>query len=95
MTEGPPSPNAIHLSVVGPNPLRRATSLALTLDHSADVRVGVYDGLGREVTVLLSGERAAGRHEFSFDASTLPAGVYFVRAEAGGAAVTRPLTVLR
>ncbi|HYE94762.1 MAG TPA: T9SS type A sorting domain-containing protein, partial [Rubricoccaceae bacterium] len=65
------------------------------LAHPISVRVAVYDGLGREVGLLVSGVRPAGRHEVAFDGSVLPPGVYFVRAEAGGHVVTRPLTVLR
>ncbi|HYE95631.1 MAG TPA: T9SS type A sorting domain-containing protein [Rubricoccaceae bacterium] len=90
-----PLPGETHALVVAPNPTRGATTLSLSIPYASAVRVGVYDGLGREVAALLSGERAAGRHEVAFDASALSPGVYFVRAEAGGAALTRALTVLR
>ncbi|HYE96431.1 MAG TPA: T9SS type A sorting domain-containing protein, partial [Rubricoccaceae bacterium] len=80
---------------LAPNPLRASATLALTLARPGSVRLAVYDGLGREVAVLLSGTWAAGRHEVVFNAATLPPGVYFLRAEAGGSAVTRVLTVLR
>jgi hypothetical protein len=45
----------------------------------------VYDVLGREVTVLVDAERAAGRYEAALDGWGLAAGVYFVRmtTEAG------------
>jgi hypothetical protein len=38
---------------------------------------------------------AAGRHETALDVSGLPSGMYLLRLEAGGEAVTRKLTVVR
>ncbi|HYE95292.1 MAG TPA: T9SS type A sorting domain-containing protein, partial [Rubricoccaceae bacterium] len=80
---------------VSPNPVRGAAAITLTLARPGAVRVSVFDALGKPFAVVLSGARGAGRHEATFDASALAPGVYFVRAEAGGVLVTRPLTVLR
>ncbi|HYE95343.1 MAG TPA: T9SS type A sorting domain-containing protein, partial [Rubricoccaceae bacterium] len=98
----PEAPGVPFALSVSPNPSSGTASIALTLSRAGAVRVGVYDALGREVAVLLSGTRAAGRHAIPFDASALPLGVYFVRAETEGSrretaghVVTRPLTVVR
>ncbi|HYE96048.1 MAG TPA: T9SS type A sorting domain-containing protein, partial [Rubricoccaceae bacterium] len=94
--EGPADAGSpVSLSLAGPNPVASSTVLALHLAQSGSIRVAVYDALGREVALLRSGELPAGRHPVAFDGSALPPGVYFVRAEAAGAAVTRALTVLR
>jgi hypothetical protein len=42
----------------------------------------VYDVLGREVETLVDGERTAGIHTVSWDASSKPSGVYIYRLEA-------------
>lgn len=91
----PGAPVAAFALAVSPNPARGSTTLSLTLLAPGSVRVAVYDARGREVAVVLSGARAAGRHAVAFDAAALPGGVYFARAEAGGAVVTRPITIVR
>jgi hypothetical protein len=80
---------------VSPNPFRGEGEVTLTLGRPSAVTVAVYDVLGRRVRVLASGRLDAGRHAVAFDGSALPAGVYVVRVEAGGAAAARTVTVLR
>ncbi len=80
---------------VEPNPFRDAAAVTLTLAQPAEVTVAVYDVLGRRVAVLHDGPIAAGQYQFVLDGSALPAGVYVVRAEAGGALATRSVTRLR
>ena len=46
------------------------------MPESAQVRLIVYDVLGRQVRVLLDGTREAGTHEVLFDADGLPSGTY-------------------
>ncbi|HYE94703.1 MAG TPA: T9SS type A sorting domain-containing protein [Rubricoccaceae bacterium] len=91
--EGPPVAGL--WLAAAPSPFQTVTTLSLMLDQPAAVRLVVYDALGRAVAVLLTGEQPAGRREVVFDASSLPAGVYFARAEAGSSLVTRPLAVVR
>jgi D-alanyl-D-alanine carboxypeptidase len=45
------------------------------------VRLSIYDILGREVAVLVNHEEVAGTHQVSFNASTLPSGVYLYRLQ--------------
>jgi hypothetical protein len=50
--------------------------------EAADVRLAVYDRLGREVAVILDGRMDAGNHEARFDATGLASGVYLYRLQA-------------
>ena len=61
----------------------------------AQVRLVVYDVLGREVAVLHDGPLASGQHEVPVGASGLPPGVYVVRAEAESAVAMARVTVVR
>ena len=45
----------------------------------SDVKLVVYDLLGREVAVLMNEKKAAGNYEVKFDASGLASGVYVYR----------------
>ncbi len=78
-----------------PNPFSESTTIEFELSSSGDIRLAVLDVLGREVRLLQSGPMAAGRHEVTFDASGLPAGVYRVSLRAGARITNRSLTVVR
>ena len=79
---------------VGPNPTRGAARVAYTTAQSGPAEVVLFDGLGRRVATLVSGDVAAGAHEARVPAG-LAAGVYVVRLTAEGRTATRPLTVAR
>jgi hypothetical protein len=80
-------------SAVYPNPIRGAASLEFEVLQRSDVRLVVYDVLGREVAVLADGVRAAGEHREAFDAASLAPGVYLARLTVDGQHWTRRLTV--
>ena len=78
-----------------PNPYRGATQVRFRLATAGVVSLRVYDVLGREVAVLVDAYRPAGTHEVTFDASGLPAGVYFVRLTGEHFAQTRRTLLVR
>ena len=78
-----------------PNPFNLSTRIRYALPHRAPVRLVVYDVRGRLVAVLREEDQAAGRHEVTFEAGTLPNGVYFYRLEAGASRAVRPMLLLR
>ena len=78
-----------------PNPTSGLAELGFSLGAAQDVRLSVYDVLGREVAVVADGARSAGTHRPLFDATSLPAGVYVARLTAGGETVLRRFTVVR
>jgi len=78
-----------------PNPFNPTTTIKYELSKSSDVRLSVFDMLGREVSVLVNEKRNAGYHEVRFDASGLSSGVYFYRLQAGTYVETRRLLLLR
>ncbi len=93
-------PQAFALGAAYPNPTARGATVPFDLPEAAEVRVAVYDLLGREVAVLAEGLHEAGRHRARFEVPRLASGVYVIRAEVaplGGAvqAFTQKLTLLR
>ncbi len=60
-----------------------------------NVRLAVYDILGREVAMLVNEKKAPGRYEVEFDASGLSSGIYFYKLQAGSFVETRKLVLLR
>jgi len=67
-----------------PNPFNPSTMITVGLPQDADLKVTVYNLLGREVAQLANDRYQAGYHRFVFDGSGLPSGIYFVRATVPG-----------
>ena len=89
-----PSPEAAPLAVaVYPNPTAGPATLRLTAPGAVDVRVEVYDALGRRVAVVHDGPAVA--RAFPLDVARLAPGVYTARAVADGRVAHQPFTVVR
>lgn len=86
---------AFSLAPNAPNPFTGGTTISFTLTAPQAVRLTVFDGLGREVAVLMDGTQPAGDHRVHWEATGLPAGVYLYRLEAGGHAQTRRALLVR
>jgi hypothetical protein len=66
-----------------------------SLSLSSQVRISLFDALGKEVRVLGEGFYPAGQNSVSFGTDDLPSGMYFVRCNIGGQVVVRRLAVAR
>ncbi len=77
-----------------PNPFNPSTVIPFVTNGSS-VEIKVYDTLGREVRVLVQGVFPAGRHEVTFDAGELPAGVYYCRFQSGAVNEVKPLMLVK
>lgn len=64
-----------------PNPFSSSTTLRYSLPQSMQVRLAIYDILGREVEVLVERQQEAGVYNIDFDSGDLPAGLYLARIE--------------
>lgn len=78
-----------------PNPFNPSTRLAFELQDAADVRLAIFDVMGREVSVLLEGFLDAGVHEVVFSAASLPAGVYFYSLHTGAQHIVGKMLFLK
>ncbi|MFN3595868.1 MAG: DUF5074 domain-containing protein [Rubricoccaceae bacterium] len=93
-TERGPLAGALRLGDAFPNPARAGATLPLSLGAPADVRVVVFDALGREVATWQA-SLGAGVQALPLPLSGLRAGLYVVRVEAGGEVGTARVTVAR
>ncbi len=60
-----------------------------------NVKLVVFDILGREVKTLVNEFKSSGSYEVNFDASTLSSGVYFYRLEAGEFTDTKRMLLVK
>ncbi len=93
--DAPGLPVSFTLEQNYPNPFNPTTTIRFGLPQSTDVRLAVYDMLGRRVTTLVDAPHPAGWHEVAFDASRLASGVYFYRIEAGTFSQTHTMLLVK
>ena len=93
-TTGGPEAGSFRLAVA-PNPTAGNATVRVSLDRAQDVRVALYDMLGREVALVAEGQLAAGETPVTVSTSGLPAGIYVLRLTGESAAATTRLSVVR
>jgi hypothetical protein len=88
-------PTEVTLEGNYPNPFNPQTTIRFALPETAEVSLAVYDMMGRQVQVLVSGTVSAGMHEASFDASDLPSGAYMYRLTTPQQEFTKMMMLLK
>lgn len=78
-----------------PNPFNPRTTLRYTILHPGNVRIIVYDLLGRELAELVNREQSPGTREIHWDAAGLPSGMYFYRIITPEFTQTKKMLLLR
>jgi hypothetical protein len=77
-----------------PNPFNPATTVPIALARGDFVNVTLFDVLGREVGVVLSGYQTAGEHRVVVSGNGLASGVYMLSLQVGGAPAAMQRLVL-
>jgi hypothetical protein len=78
-----------------PNPFNPATTIRYELGLPGQITLTVYNALGQTMREMNLGRREKGVHEFRFDASGLPSGVYFCRVETERAVAIGKMLMVR
>ncbi len=72
-----PEQNLLEFSV-SPNPISEQAEIRYNLPSPDQIEISIYDISGKLLKVLLDEQQGSGQHRIQFDASTLPAGNYFI-----------------
>jgi photosystem II stability/assembly factor-like uncharacterized protein len=91
----PRQPTCFSLDQNYPNPFNPKTGVRFEVLGASNVKLVVYDLLGREVAVLVNERKAPGSYEATFDGSGLASGVYIYRMTAGSFVQTRTMVLLK
>lgn len=67
-----------------PNPFAGETTLQFTTQKPSQVRLDVYDVLGRRVETVVDQRYSGGTHQMRWDSGSMARGVYLVRMEIDG-----------
>jgi hypothetical protein len=94
------APKKLELFPNYPNPFGGRTTLEYALPERADVRIVIFDILGRRVRVLHDENRRAGFHQLQWNGRNnigqpVASGLYLVRLEALGQQKTQKITLVR
>ncbi len=86
-----PAPASVTLDQNYPNPFGflggrslPTTTIGYTLGTPSQVRLAVYDMLGREVSVIKDGFSQYGAHQSTFAPTDLPSGIYITALSVDG-----------
>ncbi|GAA4310548.1 S8/S53 family peptidase [Nibribacter koreensis] len=71
-----------------PNPFSDKTTLTYSVSQDGPVSVAVFDAMGNKVKTLVAETKKSGNYTINFDGSSLPAGTYIYRVEAGNKVTT-------
>jgi photosystem II stability/assembly factor-like uncharacterized protein len=80
-----------------PNPIQEGyqSSIQYRISKAGEIKLTVYDVLGREVAKLVDGYKSEGLYSISFNTKGLPSGVYFYKLRAPGYEGLKKMVIVR
>jgi hypothetical protein len=78
-----------------PNPFNPSTNIKFSVPESGDIKLAIYNVVGEEVAVLVDGFTEAGFYNVTFNASSLPSGVYLYKLQSANSVETRKMMLLK
>ncbi len=78
-----------------PNPFNPSTKIQFSIPQAQNVKLEVYDVLGRQVKTLVDEFKEAGFHEARFDAHNYASGIYIYRIQAGSFIQVRKMLLVK
>lgn len=88
-------PSAVELDQNYPNPFNPSTNIKFGVPHQGNVRLEVYDMLGRKVAELLNKHMQPGRYSVKFDASMLSSGMYLYRLQTENQSIFKRMILIK
>ena len=97
--ERPELPDRINLLPAYPNPFNPSTTIPLEIDQARQVRLAIYDVLGRQVETLMDGVMTAGMHNINWNGQSsgiaVGSGIYFAVMQSGSDYQVQKLILLK
>ncbi|MDP2884624.1 MAG: T9SS type A sorting domain-containing protein [Ignavibacteria bacterium] len=95
-----PIPKTFELSQNYPNPFNPTTEIRFDIPKTSNVKMVVYDIMGRVVKTLVDQKMETGSHRISWNGrdlagNTVSSGVYFYHISADGFAATKKMTLMK
>ncbi|MBN1349968.1 serine hydrolase [candidate division KSB1 bacterium] len=83
-----------------PNPFNQRTTIAFNLPKADNIRLAIFNSLGREVRLLIRGNLPAGSHSIPWDGcdaagAAVASGIYWARLQSASMQLTQPMLLQR
>jgi len=78
-----------------PNPFNPASTISFAVPKQTQVRIQVFNVLGQLIATLVNEEKAPGRYSVTWEAGSMPSGVYLCRMLAGDHVQTRKMILAK
>jgi hypothetical protein len=78
-----------------PNPFNPTTEISYSLKQREQVKLTVFDVLGREVATLVDGFQNPGKHDITFNAQGLTSGVYYYQLRTVTGTLTKKMVLMK
>ena len=88
-------PKSYSLSQNYPNPFNPSTNIKFSIINSERVTLKIYNSLGQEVAELLDRVLPIGNYNFTWNAASIPSGVYFYSITTGHFHQTKKMILLK
>lgn len=88
-------PESVKLKPNYPNPFNPQTTIPFELSQDSEVKLTIWNMIGQKVATLVDGLVEAGTHEETWNASSMPSGIYIARFEVSGTVFTRKMTLIK
>lgn len=88
-------PDQYQLTQNYPNPFNPTTTISYSINKEGNVKLSVYDALGKKIAVVVDEYKPAGSYSVKFDGIGLPSGVYLYRLESGGFNASRKFILMK
>lgn len=88
-------PSEFALSQNYPNPFNPSTIINYQLAQKTQVKLIVFDMLGKEIATLVNEEKDAGYYKIQFETNNLATGIYFYQINAGNYTETKRMVLIK
>lgn len=78
-----------------PNPFNPSTTIEYNINKPSEVRLIIYDVLGREIKSIFNEFKDAGHYKVIFNGKDLPSGIYYYRLVTENNYQTKPMILLK
>ncbi|MBN8546099.1 MAG: T9SS type A sorting domain-containing protein [Ignavibacteria bacterium] len=89
------TPAEFSLSQNYPNPFNPSTAIEFSLPKGENVKLEIFDVLGRSVQTIINEYKEAGNYKVYFNASALPSGMYIYRIDAGAKSSVKKMILMK
>ncbi len=85
--------NDFHI-IIFPNPVKKQAAISFSLPNTSFIKIDIINFTGKTVQTLINRRQQKGTALISWDASSLPVGIYFVRITINGTSIATKKVVV-